>query len=299
MVKSVIDVGTNSTRLLVAEVTDNRVTEIARMTKITRLGENLDTTGKISIKSAKRTAEVINHYLDVARKENADAIGIFGTQALREASNRKEILDYFESVTGRKVQVISGEEEAFYAFKGASLELGETKKVVVDIGGGSTEIAFGAAHPELVISTDLGCVRLTEKYGLVSGISKDKALEIVKEIERQIRLGFDNLNLYEYQAVFLGGTATTLAAIALGLEEYDRKKVHLASIRRDILENIAIELSLLNAAERSKFKVIEKERLEVIAAGALILLGIIKTLETENIIVSETDLLDGLLVFAF
>ncbi|MCX7831517.1 MAG: Ppx/GppA family phosphatase [Actinobacteria bacterium] len=298
MVKSVIDVGTNSTRLLVAKVSDGKVSEIVRLTKITRLGDKLNATGRISIESAKRTADVINDYLNIAKKENAKVIGVFGTQALREASNRDEILDYFESATGKQVKVISGEEEAIYSFKGATLELGDKKKVVVDIGGGSTEIAFGAGQPESVVSTDLGCVRFTEKYGLVNRVSKDKAEEIVKEIENQLRLSFSKKNLSDYQAVFLGGTATTLAAIALGLEKYDRKKVHLTSISRSTIENIAFELSLLDAKERSKFKVIEKERLEVIAAGALILLGIINVFEIENIIVSETDLLDGLLVFA-
>lgn len=297
MKKAVIDIGTNSTRLLVGDVEGAGFHEITRLTTITRLGENLNSTGKISLEAAERTCETINRYALIAKSKGAETILVFGTYALREASNSKEILSYIKSRTGFEVKVISGIEEAFYSFKGATSDFGPGSKMVVDIGGGSTEISIGDLEPVLSESVRLGCVTLTEVFQLDRAASEEKISEVISFAKGRLSEGFKIPEEVPKTAIFTGGTATTLAAIALGLKAYDRNRVHLSKIYREKINEIARELASLDAGQRSKFSVIEKERLRVIAAGALILAAVLETFGLDEALVSERDILDGYLIY--
>jgi len=298
MIKSVIDIGTNSTRLLIAKKENGLYKELLRKTTITRLGEGLNSTGNIKIEAAERTVRAISDYLQLASAFGSSSISAFATQALREAKNATEILDFFKQKTGLAARVLTGPEEALCSFIGAVMDLGNEKfRMVVDIGGGSTEFAAGIRSPEFTVSTQLGCVRLMELFGLAEAAEREKVEKvenfIVSELSKVLRAG--SLNVEE--AVFVGGTATTIAAIVLGLVHYDRNKVHLSKIDIKSIEKVAFELASLNANERSRYTVIEKERLPVISAGALIMHSILDYLGFQEIIVSEKDILDGYLVY--
>lgn len=298
MIKSVVDIGTNSTRLLVARKENGAYKELLRKTTITRLGEGLNNTGKIKIEAAERTAAVINDYRQLAGKLGSDSISAFATQALREAKNADRILEFLKERTGLTPRVLSGSEEALCSFLGAVMDLGNGRfRMVVDIGGGSTEFAAGTESPEFAVSTQLGCVRLMEMFGLEKAAGEEKVREvrnyIVSELSKHIKA--ESLSIKE--AVFVGGTATTIAAIILGLKRYDRARVHLSRIDRKSMEKVALELASLNSDERSRYRVIEKERLPVISAGALIMHSIIDYFGFREIIVSEKDVLDGYLVY--
>lgn len=297
MIKAVIDIGTNSTRLLVAKIENGRIEEKVRLTTITRLGENLNSTGEISIEAAERTCLTVNGYIEIAKSKGAEEISVFGTYALREAANSSEILSYISSRTGLRVRVISGTEEAFYSFKGATSGFGPGTKMVVDIGGGSTEISIGDDEPIVSESVSLGCVTLTDAFRLDRASSEERISEVRDFVRARLSKSIRVPERRPGVAIFTGGTATTLAAVTLGLEEYDRSRVHLSKISRKKIREIAVELASLDAGQRSKFPVIERERLNVIAAGALILEGVLETFGVEEAFVSENDILDGYLIY--
>lgn len=297
MIKSVIDIGTNSTRLLTGKITDGSYVELVRLTRITRLGENLSATGEISKEAAKRTAFTIKEYLEISREKGADKVSAFATFALRNSKNSEEVLAFFKEATGLEVKVISGEEEAFFSFKGATIDFGSGNKMVVDIGGGSTEIAFGSESPKEVKSMSMGCVTLTEDFELDKASDEAKVRKVIDFVKDNLSKEFSKKELSNFPSIFVGGTATSIAAVLLGLETYDRNAVHLSSFSQEDLMQIAFEISSLSAAQRAKFKVIEKERLPVIAAGAVILVGIVEFFGLRRIYVSEKDILDGYLIF--
>jgi exopolyphosphatase/guanosine-5'-triphosphate,3'-diphosphate pyrophosphatase len=299
MIKSVIDIGTNSTRLLVVEKKDHSFKELLRRTTITRLGEDLNRTGEIKIQAAERTSSVINDYRKLAESMGSESFAAFATQALREAKNASQILDLFEARTGIRPRILTGEEEAICSFLGAILDLIQDRKqrMVIDIGGGSTEIAVGVERPEFSVSTTLGSVRLMEIFGLERAADTEKISKVRSFILTTLKDYLKNNELNIQETVFVGGTATTIAAIALGLRQYDRNKVHLSRLKSDVVEQIAIELALLDSTQRSKYSVIEKERLEVISAGALIMLSVLDYFGLSKVIVSEKDILDGYLLY--
>lgn len=300
MIKAVIDTGTNSTRLLVARVDGKKkYEELTRITTITRLGEGIADKKEILPHALRRTLEVISSYIEIAKKQGAEKIDIFGTQVLREAKNRNEVIDFIEKATGLKVNVLSGDEEAYYSFTGASSDLPEElNKLVVDVGGGSTEIAVGREKPHFLTSLKIGCVRLKELYHLENAVTKEKAEEIVLKVKEEIKAGLLSKNFNDaLTGVFVGGTATTIAAVSLNLTVYERRLVHLTRVGFQKIKEIAFTLSSLSLEERARFKVIEPARLEVISAGALILLALAEHFNLKEIIVSEKDILDGYLLF--
>jgi exopolyphosphatase/guanosine-5'-triphosphate,3'-diphosphate pyrophosphatase len=298
-VAAVIDVGTNSTRLLVAEKDRGALKELIRITRITRLGEGLLRNGYISIEALDRTADVILDYLQTARNLKAENISIFATQAVREASNSLDVANFIEEKTGTKLRILTGEEEALLSFKGASSDFPERPLAVVDIGGGSTELVVGSDEPYFSVSIPVGCVKVEEEFNLKTAVSWEEASRITEEIKKRLaeKIPFSSIEKFE-TAVFVGGTATTIAAIKLGLVEYSRQLVHGAEVLKDELRKIAYELSTRDANSRlERFPVIEKDRAYVISAGALIMVAVLEILGADRFRVSEKDILDGYLIY--
>lgn len=296
---AVIDIGTNSVRLLVGQRSDNRYLELHRETKITRLGENLESTGIIKNSSFERTLEVIRDYVQKAQKLGAEKIVAFGTAALREAKNGKEISEKLKKNSGISVQIISGEEEAALTFLGTSVDFNFEPRLVIDIGGGSTEVIAGSGSVDFMVSIEVGCVKVLEKYG-IGDKTNEKDIETIKNDLKGILSKHLPPQAKSYDLVVaLGGTATSLSAINQNLKVYNRKLVHLSKISIEELKSLTMHLAQMTLAERKRIPSLKSKRADVIVPGAIILLSLIELIGASHVTISEHDILDGLFIKSF
>jgi exopolyphosphatase/guanosine-5'-triphosphate,3'-diphosphate pyrophosphatase len=295
----VVDLGTNSIRLLVASAgsgEDEGLEEFARDMVITRIGEGVDRTGRIDPEALARTVDVLARYCRRARALHAERIRVSATAAVREASNRDELEAAVRANAGSELEVISGEQEAARSFLGATHGLDVPAPfLVLDIGGGSTEFALGTERPEDSISTPMGSVRLTERLMRTDPPSDEdlaavtKAVhDILDEVERSVPVRTART------LVAVAGTPTTIQAIALGLPFYDPEAIHRSWLSAAEVERVLEELAKLTTAERSAIPVMASGRADVIVAGAVILVEVMRRFGFERALVSETDILDGL-----
>jgi exopolyphosphatase/guanosine-5'-triphosphate,3'-diphosphate pyrophosphatase len=298
-----VDCGTNSIRLLVADIDAGAgsLREIERRMEIVRLGEGIDRTGEISAAALRRTLTAVDDFAGRIRSHDAKQLRFVATSATRDATNREEFLTGVEQRLGVKPEVITGEEEAALSFNGATRELvggaDAGPYLVVDIGGGSTEFILGdpstgvsSAH-----SVDIGCVRLTERHfrsdpPLPAEVSaaRDDIDAAIKQVAKSVPLRS------AATLVGLAGSVTTVAALALGLWEYDAARIHAARITAADVHRTCEELLYSNQAKRAAQSVIHPGRVDVIAAGALVLSAVVAYTGVPDIVVSEHDILDGI-----
>jgi exopolyphosphatase/guanosine-5'-triphosphate,3'-diphosphate pyrophosphatase len=295
----VVDLGTNSIRLLVAWAgpgEDRGVEEFARDMVITRIGEGVDRTGRIDPAALARTVDVLERYCRRARALHAERIRVSATAAVREASNRDELEAAVRMHAGSELEVITGEREAALSFLGATHGLDTPAPfLVLDIGGGSTEFAVATEQPEASISTPMGSVRLTERLVRSDPPSEEdlaaveKAVhDILDEVERSVPVRTART------LVAVAGTPTTIQAIALGLPFYDPEAIHRSWLSVAEVERVLGELAKMTTAERSAIPVMAPGRGDVIVAGAVILVEVMRRFGFDRALVSETDILDGL-----
>jgi exopolyphosphatase / guanosine-5'-triphosphate,3'-diphosphate pyrophosphatase len=281
---AVIDIGTNTTRLLVAEVEDGEVVELERRTIITRLGQDVDATGKLADEAMDRVAEAIAGYREVIDRVGADKVIAVATSAMRDSQNGPDFHDYLEERFGVDARTISGDEEARLTFLGATAgRTGDRQTVVIDIGGGSTEYVAGRPgdEPGFHESTQMGSVRFTERY-LKSDPPSSRELQQLAEAVRETvpEVAADH-------AIAVAGTATSLAAID-GAEEVHGYRLTLAACER-----IAAMLAAKTVEERRNVKGLHPDRAPTIVAGAVILTESIRSLGLEEVEVSDRDILHG------
>jgi exopolyphosphatase/guanosine-5'-triphosphate,3'-diphosphate pyrophosphatase len=292
-----IDCGTNSTRLLVSE--DGRRT-VERLMVITRLGAGVDATGRLAPDAIQRTVDVLQRYRDVMEHHGVARVRMTATSAARDASNRDEFFDAAERVVGVRPELLGGDAEGRLSFRGATAELDPSDGpfLVVDIGGGSTEFAVGTTAPEGVVSVDMGCVRITEKFlhgdpptpeELSQAISVIHAY--LDDVTREVPATLDAVRL-----VGLAGTVSTMAAVEIGLAEYDRDRIHHFVLTRDAAEDVFRTLALEKRADRVHNPGLEEARADVIVGGAAILVTIMRHFDFGECLVSEADILDGLVM---
>ncbi len=294
-----VDVGTNSTRLLVADVEGGRVVaEHARDMIITRLGKGVDRTGRFDPAALRRTLDVLAGYGATCRRLGVQRRRVVATSATRDAGNRQELLDGVRALLGVDTEVLSGEAEAATAYRGATHDLpGEARTLVVDIGGGSTELILGTRSPEAVVSLDLGCVRLHERHlhtdpptaAEVAALRADAAARLARVTETLDPAAAERV-------VGVAGTITTVTAIGLGLDAYDPRRIHRSALGAAEIAAVAEKLAAMTVAERAAIPVMAKGREDVIAAGALLLDELVRTFGFRRVIASETDILDGVLL---
>ena len=292
---AVVDCGTNTTRLL---ITGGREPAAARLSEITRLGRGVDATGRLDPSAVERTLECLREYRRAIDGHNPTAVKVIATSAVRDASNRLEFLEPAEEILGAAPEVLSGREEAETAFRGAvsDLDPDEGPYLVVDIGGGSTELSFGERHCTDALSLDIGSVRLTEKYIdhdpplpeelsaclSVTELHLDDAVRAIPALAGPCRL------------VGVAGTITTVAAVELGLATYDRDRVHHFRLSKDAAEDVFRTLATEALADRVHNPGLHPGRADVIVAGVCILVRIMRYFDFAECLVSEADLLDGL-----
>ena len=298
-----VDCGTNSIRLLVADLDPETgaETELERRMLIVRLGQGVDATGRFADEALQRTFAACDDYAEIIRGYGVSQIRFVATSATRDASNREEFIAGVRSRLGVDPEVISGDEEANLSFRGATQALADddggysTPYLVVDIGGGSTEFVLGAESVIAARSVDVGCVRMTERHLRSDPPTPEQIAAAKRDIDAAIDLAAKTVDLTQAKT-FVGaaGTVTTLGAIALGLKEYDRSKVHLSRIPADRVRQMAADLLAMTHDERAAIPVIHPGRVDVIAAGGLVLSQIVNRLGLPEVIVSEHDILDGI-----
>jgi exopolyphosphatase/guanosine-5'-triphosphate,3'-diphosphate pyrophosphatase len=294
-----VDVGTNSTRLLVADVDGGRVVaELARETIITRLGKGVDRTGRFDPAALRRTLDVLAGYAAVGERLGVARRRVVATSATRDAANRRQFLDGVRQLFGVEAEVLSGAAEAAAAYRGATHDLpGDQRTLVVDIGGGSTELILGRREPEAMLSLDVGCVRLHERHLHSDPPTAAEVAALRADADAHLARVTGVLDPSSAERVVgVAGTITTVTAIGLGLDAYDPGRIHRSSLRADEIAAVAGKLAAMTVAERAALPVMAKGREDVIAAGALLLDELVRTFGFPRVIASESDILDGVLL---
>jgi exopolyphosphatase/guanosine-5'-triphosphate,3'-diphosphate pyrophosphatase len=300
LVRSVaaIDCGTNSTRLLVADPGGN---SLERQMRITRLGEGVDRQGVLSKEAIQRTVSVLRDYRAVMQRFAVSKGRLVATSAVRDAANGDEFLEAASAITGLEAELLTGTEEGRLSLAGAVAELdpADAPFLVVDIGGGSTELVVGSSvdDPELVVvSLQLGCVRVTERFLKSDPPKPDELAEAQAEIAARLDVAIaEHPRLTSARRlVGLAGTVSTLASLRLGLREYDRSRVHHTVLTRSDIESWYRTLSTEVATARLDRAGMERGREDVIVGGVLMLGSLMARLDFEECLVSESDILDGM-----
>jgi exopolyphosphatase / guanosine-5'-triphosphate,3'-diphosphate pyrophosphatase len=297
-----LDLGTNSTRLLVADLADANaplVTLDRRMT-ITRLGQGVDAHHRLAPEAIERTLAALREYrVAMDGLGGVDAVRATATSAARDAENRADLFEPAAEILGVELELLSGTEEAALSFRGATAELDDrvpAPYLVVDIGGGSTEFVLGTDAPEGSLSLDIGCVRITEAWLHSDPPSPEElsqAVHVVREHVTDVVLEIPAVKAAR-TLIGLAGTVTTVAAIELGLAEYDRDKIHHLRLTHPAVEDVFRTLATEPADRRRHNPGLEPGRVDVIVGGVVILVTILRTLGFEELLVSEADILDGL-----
>jgi exopolyphosphatase/guanosine-5'-triphosphate,3'-diphosphate pyrophosphatase len=293
-----IDVGTNSTRLLVAEEHPDLFRTIERRMVITRLGQGVDRTRTLQPDALQRTLGVIADYAASCGELGVERLRVTGTSAVRDARNRNEFFEGVRKLTGHPPELLTGEDEARATFLGVRSDLVDGDPVlVVDIGGGSTELIYGKDAPESLISLDVGCVRMFEKHLSSDPPAPDELQSLRSDVGDQLvrartQLGIPNVE----RLVGVAGTVTQLATLKAGLPAEDPSIVHHMSLSHGDVRRLARRLGTLPWEKRRRVKGLESGRVDVIVAGAEILQAVMETFDAPEVLVSEKDILDGLVI---
>jgi exopolyphosphatase/guanosine-5'-triphosphate,3'-diphosphate pyrophosphatase len=291
-----IDCGTNSIRLLVADVGDGALTEVVRTMEIVRLGEGVDRTGRLSPAAIERTRVALEGYAKTIASTGAERVRMVATSASRDASNADDFRTMVRAVLGQDPEVITGDAEARLSFAGALGGLrAEAPYLVVDIGGGSTEFVLGTDSVDAARSVDIGCVRLTERHLHDDPPTAAQIAAVEADIRAAVALARETVPVAEARTlVGLAGTVTTVTALALGLPEYDSAEIHHARISAAQVADVTAMLLRSTRAERAELAVMHPGRVDVIGAGALVLRVLMDEIGATELVASEHDILDGI-----
>jgi len=296
-----VDIGTNSVRLLVADVAGAgrgaMLTPVDRRMHITRLGQGVDATRRLAPDAIERTVGVLHEYRDALDTLGVERVRATATSAARDAANRDAFFGQATDALGVPPELLPADEEARLSFLGATAELDEPSPyLVVDIGGGSTEFVVGTTEPAGLLSVDIGCVRITEQFLHSDPPAPEElsaAISVVRDYLADVERSIPGVR-EAGTLVGLAGTVTTVAAVEQGLPEYDRDRIHHFRLSRAATEDVFRTLALEPSDERRANPGLEPERVDVIVGGAVVLVAILRTFEFDEVLVSEADILDGL-----
>jgi exopolyphosphatase/guanosine-5'-triphosphate,3'-diphosphate pyrophosphatase len=295
---AVIDMGSNSTRLLVADVRDASIDELVRQTRITRLAQGVDATGRLSDAAIDRVVGVLSDYRGEIDRLGAEQTVALATSAVRDASNGAEFRALLRDRFGLDTRILSGDQEAHLTFLGATAGRprdGEPT-LVIDIGGGSTEFVIGAPgeQPRFNVSTQAGSVRQTERHISADPPPEDEIRELAEEVRGIVEDAVpEELRRAATTGIAVGGTATSVAAIDQGLEPYDPERVHGYTLELSACERALAKLAALPEAERRQVAGLNPDRAPTIVAGVAILIEAMRAFDLDAVEVSEADILHG------
>ena len=292
-----IDCGTNSIRLLIADITGDNFKEVLRTMEIVRLGQGVDQNKAFHPDAIDRTLEAVELFRDEIASKGVEKIRFCATSATRDASNRNLFIDGVRDILGIEVEVIPGEEEAELSFIGATKELRQSDApfLVVDIGGGSTEFVFGSKKVEFAKSVNIGCVRMSERHLNTQPPSMAQIAQAIVDIDIAITQAAAVVPITTAKTlVAVAGTATTVAAAALELTDYDRHLIHLSRISSDKVHRVAASFQSMNKDQIASLGFMHPGRVDVITAGSLVLSRIMAATGAAEFVASESDILDGM-----
>lgn len=292
-----IDCGTNSVRLLIADIDGEKLREVHRDMRIVRLGQGVDQNKAFAPEAIERTLVATREFADLIRAKGATRVRFCATSATRDATNREIFIDGVQNILGISPEVIAGSEEAALSFLGATKELGQELApfLVVDIGGGSTEFVLGSRSVDSAHSVNIGCVRMSERHLTAQPPMIDQIANAIIDIDAAI---LDAATWVDFKAaqtlIAVAGTATTVAAAALGLPLYDRYSIHLSRISAQKVQEVAAMFAGMSRKDISALGYMHPGRVDVITSGALVLSRVMALTGASEFLASESDILDGI-----
>jgi exopolyphosphatase/guanosine-5'-triphosphate,3'-diphosphate pyrophosphatase len=294
-----IDCGTNSIRLLISDIDTltNTATDVAREMRIVRLGEGVDKTNAFLPSALERTFKAVDEYEKLLLKHNVEHVRFVATSATRDAQNKamfiKGVIDRLRIVP----EVIAGVEEAALSFDGATRSLRQKHVapfLVIDLGGGSTELVIGDKEPTGAYSMDVGCVRMTERHTPGGNPTKEQEEAIRTDVRKALKVAATKVDWKSAQTVVgVAGTITTVAAHVLKLKTYDPDVLHGSIITAEQVSQTAQDFISLTPSQRGALPYMHEGRIEVITAGSIVLDEVMKGIGAKSLIASERDILDG------
>ena len=292
-----IDCGTNSLRLLIADIDGQNFREIHRDMRVVRLGQGVDKNKAFAPEAIERTLLATADYADVLRAKGVERVRFCATSATRDATNRDLFINGVEDILGISPDVIPGSEEAALSFMGATKELGQELApfLVVDIGGGSTEFVLGSTEVAAARSVNIGCVRMSERHLTSQPPTATQIAGAVADIDAAIADAGSHVDFKSAESLIaVAGTATTVAAAALELSEYDRYAIHLSRISAQKVHEVAEMFAAMNREEIAALGYMHPGRVDVITSGSLVLSRVMELTGAKEFIASESDILDGI-----
>ena len=292
-----IDCGTNSIRLLIADITGDNFKEVLRTMEIVRLGQGVDQNKAFHPDAIDRTLSAVRLFKDHIASKSVEKIRFCATSATRDATNRNLFIDGVREILGIEVEVIPGEEEAELSFIGATKELRQSDSpfLVVDIGGGSTEFVFGSEKVDFAKSVNIGCVRMSERHLNTQPPSMAQIAQTIVDIDIAITQAAAVVPITTAKTLIaVAGTATTVAAAALELTDYDRHMIHLSRISASNVHKVAASFQSMNKDQITSLGYMHPGRVDVITAGSLVLSRIMAATGASEFVASESDILDGM-----
>lgn len=294
---AVIDCGTNSIRLLIADIEGANFREVYRTMEIVRLGQGVDKNKRFEPAAIERTLTAVADFSTEIARRGVTALRFCATSATRDAENRSLFIDGVKGILGVEPEVISGDEEARLSFTGAVRELqpSDGPFLVIDIGGGSTEFVFGESEVSAAKSVNIGCVRMSERHFSQLPPSRAALAAALADIDRAIDIAAQVVPITSAATVVaVAGTATTVAAAALELSVYDRYSIHLARVSATRVHEISETFLAMNRDEIAALGYMHPGRVDVISAGSLVLDRVLQRCGAREFVASESDILDGM-----
>ena len=292
-----IDCGTNSIRLLIADISGGKFKEVLRDMEIVRLGQGVDENKSFHPDAINRTLAAVEKFRNQLAGKGVEKIRFCATSATRDAANRDLFIEGVRQILGVEVEVIPGEEEARLSFNGATKELlqSDAPFLVVDIGGGSTEFVYGNKEVEFAKSVDIGCVRMSERHLKSQPVEMSQVAQAIIDIDTAIAQAAAIVPISKAKTlVAVAGTATTIAAAALELKTYDRYAIHLSRIPAEKVHKVSAAFQAMTKSDISKLGFMHPGRVDVITAGSLVLSRVMAATGATEFVASESDILDGM-----
>lgn len=294
---SVIDIGTNSVRILLCDINNGKIINRVKKISTTRLGENVDKEKRLTSRAIRDTSKAIEQFYKLSNDEGYEIKKMIGTSALRDASNSNLLIDDIKLKTGLDIDIINGNAEAKLGYFGVinSFNL-DGKNLVIDIGGGSTELIFGDKSIDLIDSLDIGAVRMTDRC-IGNEIPTYKELDYLRnEIDKNIDKFINNNKNIDFKNVIgIGGTITTLCAIKMKMDRYDSELIQGSKFSKDELDSMIINFTKSSLSEKYKIVGLQPGRADIIMAGSIILQRLFEKFDINEIIVSDFDNLEGII----
>ena len=291
-----VDIGTNSTRLLISEYKNGNYNVLERDLIVTRLGEGVDKNKYLKKEAIKRTVNALQQYDKKIKEYNVKNTKVVGTSALRDVKNKDDFIELLSKKTSLKLKIISGNKEAKYIYKGVKTDVNNNDFLIIDIGGGSTEFIWKRKNKIIEKSLDIGAVRLTER---IIKNSKNPLTKIdYDHLKEEINTVLKEENIDKFKTknlIGVGGTITTLGAMDLRLEKYNSQKIHQYILSKKDVNKLFKKLSESSFLERKKLPGLNEKRADIIIAGAFILKLVMEILNIKNIQISERGILFGLI----